>query len=233
MFRFLFVVCLAIMANAFVLPSRPAATAIMTRFAATLEESATKVYTQTCRTIIKNIEYGEQSRKYRRTVYSHDDWRQHRQTDRFVYYLRAMFSSGVYKNLAREVTAATAIATVVCLYNALVGGYVDFVGVQHDAIISNPSLALAGLPLAPFSLCTSSLGLLLVFRTNTSYQRWDEARKNWGMNINHTRDLVRMASAYYDTKSCVARTTCCRSQYACTLYMGFCSIHETSLITGR
>ena len=39
---------------------------------------------------------------------------------------------------------------------------------------------------------------LIVFRTNTSYKRWDEARKNWGMNINHTRDLVRMASAYYD-----------------------------------
>ena len=37
-----------------------------------------------------------------------------------------------------------------------------------------------------------------MFRTNTSYQRWDEARKNWGMNINHTRDLVRMANAYYD-----------------------------------
>ena len=37
-----------------------------------------------------------------------------------------------------------------------------------------------------------------VFRTNTSYQRWDEARKNWGMNINHTRDLVRMGNAYYD-----------------------------------
>ena len=39
---------------------------------------------------------------------------------------------------------------------------------------------------------------LIVFRTNTSYKRWDEARKNWGMNINHTRDLVRMANAYYD-----------------------------------
>ncbi len=38
----------------------------------------------------------------------------------------------------------------------------------------------------------------VVFRTNTSYQRWDEARKNWGMNINHTRDLVRMGNAYYD-----------------------------------
>jgi ion channel-forming bestrophin family protein len=41
--------------------------------------------------------------------------------------------------------------------------------------------------------------IILVFRTNTSYQRWDEARKNWGMNINHTRDLVRMANAYYDS----------------------------------
>lgn len=39
----------------------------------------------------------------------------------------------------------------------------------------------------------------VVFRTNTAYQRWDEARKNWGMNINHTRDLVRMGNAYYDS----------------------------------
>lgn len=45
------------------------------------------------------------------------------------------------------------------------------------------------LSLYPFSLA---------FRTDTAYQRWDEARKNWGMNINHTRDLVRMGNAYYD-----------------------------------
>lgn len=37
-----------------------------------------------------------------------------------------------------------------------------------------------------------------MFRTNAAYKRWDEARKNWGMNINHSRDLVRMASAFYD-----------------------------------
>jgi predicted membrane chloride channel (bestrophin family) len=40
--------------------------------------------------------------------------------------------------------------------------------------------------------------MITVFRTNTSYKRWDEARKNWGMNINHTRDLVRLGTAYYD-----------------------------------
>jgi predicted membrane chloride channel (bestrophin family) len=41
--------------------------------------------------------------------------------------------------------------------------------------------------------------IISVFRTNTAYRRWDEARKNWGMNINHTRDLVRMANTYYDS----------------------------------
>jgi ion channel-forming bestrophin family protein len=30
------------------------------------------------------------------------------------------------------------------------------------------------------------------------FERWDEARKNWGMNINHTRNLVRLGNAMYD-----------------------------------
>lgn len=40
-----------------------------------------------------------------------------------------------------------------------------------------------------------------VFRTNSSYNRWDEARKFWGLNINHTRDLNRMAAAWYGNQS--------------------------------
>ena len=40
-----------------------------------------------------------------------------------------------------------------------------------------------------------------MFRTNTSYNRWDEARKFWGLNINHTRDLNRMAAAWYGNDS--------------------------------
>lgn len=35
------------------------------------------------------------------------------------------------------------------------------------------------------------LGLLLVFRTNTSYERFWEGRKLWGSVINHTRNLAR------------------------------------------
>eukprot|EP00591_Stephanopyxis_turris_P011993 CAMPEP_0195517032 /NCGR_PEP_ID=MMETSP0794_2-20130614/9520_1 /TAXON_ID=515487 /ORGANISM="Stephanopyxis turris, Strain CCMP 815" /LENGTH=300 /DNA_ID=CAMNT_0040645763 /DNA_START=429 /DNA_END=1331 /DNA_ORIENTATION=+ len=80
-----------------------------------------------------------------------------------------------------------------------VGGYMDLEGVQHSALISSNFLPKLGLPIVAFTVVLPSISLLLVFRTNTSYKRWDEARKNWGMNINHTRDLVRMANTYYDS----------------------------------
>lgn len=141
---------------------------------------------------------GEAQRPFRRTVYTHDDWKKHRSQDRFIYYLQAILGSGVYDNLAREVLAVTAIATALVFYNGCAGGFTDLLGGKSPAVL--PDLPKLTLPLAAFTITSPSLGLLLVFRTNTSYQRWDEARKNWGMNINHTRDLTRMANAYYDDR---------------------------------
>lgn len=43
----------------------------------------------------------------------------------------------------------------------------------------------------PFNLTSFALSLLLVFRTNASYGRWDESRKLWGGVVNRTRDLTR------------------------------------------
>mmetsp|Transcript_23946 Transcript_23946/g.29458 ORF Transcript_23946/g.29458 Transcript_23946/m.29458 type:complete len:576 (+) Transcript_23946:244-1971(+) len=142
--------------------------------------------------------YGEESRQFRRTVYSHEDWVKHRSSNRFFRNLKSTTSSGIYKNLAKEVFATTAVATSVVAWNAIFGEYQDFLSVTHPGPLADTLLPVLALPLAPFTLSSPSLGLLLVFRTNTSYQRWDEARKNWGMNINHTRDLVRMGNAYYD-----------------------------------
>ena len=110
---------------------------------------------------IKDISYGEESRKYRRTVYTHDDWRKHRNPDRFLYYIVSFLSSGVYKNVGREVAFTTAIAAVVCLWNGLIGGFTDLDGVKHAAILSSSLLPLLSLPLAPFTLSSPSLGLLL------------------------------------------------------------------------
>lgn len=139
----------------------------------------------------------EDARRFRRTVYTHDDWKKHRQQDRFTTYLGSTFRSGIWENSKNEILITAAIATFLCVYNALRGGYTDFAGVAHAAPLPGQVL---GLPMSSFTLTGSSLGLLLTFRANTSYKRWDEARKNWGMNINHTRDLVRMANTYYDSE---------------------------------
>lgn len=144
------------------------------------------------------IGYGEESRQYRRTIYTHADWKKHRRENRFFYNLSTLLSSGIYKQIRRYVAVVTCISTVICVWNGLVSGFMGLqnTGVRGAALLAH--LPKLGLPLAPFSLAMPSLGLLLVFRTNTAYARWDEARKNWGLNINRTRDLMRMAAAFHE-----------------------------------
>ena len=109
--------------------------------------------------IVLQETYGEGSRKYRRTVYTHNEWVKHRSSDRFIRNLSSVFDSGVYKSLAKEVLATTGVASFLLLWNALTGGYTDLAGVQHEAIIDFlPTLTL---PLTPFTLLSPSLGLLL------------------------------------------------------------------------
>jgi ion channel-forming bestrophin family protein len=131
----------------------------------------------------KELSYGEESRKYRRTVYTHDDWVKHRSPERFTRNLMSTTNSGIYKNIGNEVLATTGVALFVVLWNMLTGTYTDFAGVEHLGILKDTILPVFSLPLAPFTLSSPSLGLLLVFRTNAGYQRWDEARKNWGYVI--------------------------------------------------
>lgn len=46
------------------------------------------------------------------------------------------------------------------------------------------------------SLVGVALGLLLVFRTNASYDRYWEGRKLWGAIVNDSRNLARLGTAY-------------------------------------
>ena len=48
-------------------------------------------------TATKDIPYGETSRQFRRTVYSHDDWVKHRSPNRFVKNIFSLVNSGIYK----------------------------------------------------------------------------------------------------------------------------------------
>ncbi|KAL3913498.1 MAG: hypothetical protein SGILL_006463 [Bacillariaceae sp.] len=64
-------------------------------------------------------------------------------------------------------------------------------------LITHPGAAeLMSIPLAPHSLMVSALSLLLVFKTNSAYQRFAEGRKIWETIINSARDLYRMMNLY-------------------------------------
>lgn len=140
------------------------------------------------------VPYGEKSRRFRRTVFSHGDWVDHRSSSsRIITNLSSMLFSGVVRQLRPQVLIVTSVAAIVLLWNMI-------------AVPSLPSLPLINriaLPPIPFTLSSPALGLLLVFRTNASYARWMEARNTWARMIAHGRNLIRMASVFSDDEEAV------------------------------
>ena len=112
----------------------------------------------------------------------HNEWKDHRSTGRFIDSVTSTLQSGVLRGRQDEVTAITAFAAALVGWNLLAGGVTGFGMVKHDPIL--PYLPVLSLPMTFFSITGSSLGLLLVFRTNAAYARWDDARKQWGSIIN-------------------------------------------------
>lgn len=78
-------------------------------------------------------------------------------------------------------------------------GWASFISVVHNILLSKGKTQLAAsicLPIVAHSLLVSSLGLLLVFRTNSSYQRFLEGRKIWERILSTSRNLSRMVTLY-------------------------------------
>ena len=134
------------------------------------------------------VPYGEESRKYRRTVYlGTDDWVEHRRSERIVANLWGIFFSGVVRQIRQQVFLVASVATAIVLLN------------QPDTgiVLDFPSL--------PFQLSSPALGLLLVFRTNSSYARWTLAHATWMKVVAQSRNAVRMASTFTDLSTPQAR----------------------------
>lgn len=141
------------------------------------------------------LPYGEKSRRFRRTYFTHEDWVHHRNSDRFFSNLVNTAKSGIVRQLTAEIGLVSLIAFTVCVYNALfVSGYDDWDGVMHDPLMNN--FPLLSLPLQPFTLSSPALALLLVFRTNSSFGRWSEGRQKWGSIVNQSRNIVRLGSGW-------------------------------------
>jgi hypothetical protein len=122
-----------------------------TKIASTIEDLTEDIYQS----------YGEESRKYRRTVYTHEDWVKHRSSNRFFRNLLSFANSGIYKSLFKEVVATTSVAALIVAWNMLFGEYQDFQSVTHNGPFHDSVIPILALPLAPFTLSSPSLGLLL------------------------------------------------------------------------
>jgi predicted membrane chloride channel (bestrophin family) len=141
----------------------------------------------------------ESNRKYKRTVFEKKDWKRHRSSDRYRNELINMPKSLVLRGISMQAFGVTMWSVIVILYNWLVlrlGPKIPYKLPFNIPLLSFPSL--------PMSLTSPSLGLLLVFRTNTAYERWKQGREAWSKVGAKTFDLVRQATAVIRDEALVA-----------------------------
>lgn len=91
------------------------------------------------------------------------------------------YSRQVMKTLTPTLIFMTIYSTAVCYL------YLDYF--QLPEIEFHPTIAM-------HSLLGIVLGLFLVFRTNSAYDRWWEGRRLWGGMVNSTRNLALKLNAY-------------------------------------
>jgi predicted membrane chloride channel (bestrophin family) len=136
-------------------------------------------------TIQASEEEREESRKLRRTIFTHTDWKRHRSSDRYFHELLKMPQSQVLRGLTLQAVGVALVSAVVVIYNVLM-----------ELKLLNWPIPLLTVPFLPLSITSSSLGLLLVFRTNTAYDRWKEARNLWSIISAKSFDIMRQTNAW-------------------------------------
>lgn len=121
-----------------------------------------------------------------RTVYNFQAWAAHRSTQRYLRHFMGLFRSRIVSGLRVPLLLIALESTLVCAYEAARNAQLlpaAFRSIQIRA----PML---------FSLSSFALSLLLVFRTNQSYARFDEGRRLWSVMANRCRDIMRQACSY-------------------------------------
>ncbi|KAG2451683.1 hypothetical protein HYH02_003463 [Chlamydomonas schloesseri] len=138
---------------------------------------------------VAQLARSELARKYFRTVYDFPQWQKHRSSYRFAERLFQLSQSHILQNALPAISWVTLVATLVASY----GYSYD----QHLLPDGLPSISPNASCSAFISNTSVALSLLLVFRTNSSYGRWDEARKMWGGLLNRSRDIMRQGATCF------------------------------------
>jgi ion channel-forming bestrophin family protein len=88
---------------------------------------------------------------------------------------------------------------VVCIYSAIIAH------IEINVLHLTDKSYLKNIPLM-HSLLGIVISILLVFRTNTAYDRWWEGRKLWGSLVNNSRNLAMKLSAMLPPEEQAQRT---------------------------
>ncbi|XP_075510821.1 voltage-dependent chloride channel 1, chloroplastic-like isoform X1 [Primulina tabacum] len=126
----------------------------------------------------------------KRSLYDHEKWVQHRSSSRHVRHFLSSLSSRVILSLVPPVIVFTSFAVIIASYNTAV--YMGWLP-EFFPILRAPSL--------PYQLTAPALALLLVFRTEASYSRYEEGKKAWTKVIAGTNDLARQVIASVSSPS--------------------------------
>ena len=117
-------------------------------------------------------------------------WNSHRSSSRYVRHMLGIFGSQTVRSLTHPLLSTAGVATVVCFYEDLL----------KDGIFPEYFSSFM-MPTAPFDLTSFALALLLVFRTNTSYDRWLEVGMVWSGLANRARDTMRQVISHLSDAS--------------------------------
>jgi putative membrane protein len=139
----------------------------------------------------------EEARRYFRSVYDFAAWQKHRSPYRYFSRLLLIPQSHILQNIVPSVMWVMLVAASVGVYTTARNE--GFISESFPDISSNTACTTF------ISQTSVALSLLLVFRTNSSYARWDEVRKMWGGLLNRSRDLALQTSAYTPSENVVAK----------------------------
>lgn len=117
-----------------------------------------------------------------RPLYTPEDWRSHRSSLRHLRHLFSSLSSRVILSLIPPVFSLTTFAAFISLYNTAV--LLEWLPNSIFPVLKASSL--------PYQLTAPALALLLVFRTEASYSRFEEGRKVWMKVISGAGELASM-----------------------------------------
>ena len=135
--------------------------------------------------------------------YNPHEWRSH---------LLDIRGSLVREIIGRVMTVVAWSALVVAVMRGI--DYYSNEKIDHD-------LEFLAIPITAHTLLGAAISFLLVFRTNSSYDRFWEGRKLWGAIVNETRNLARLACVHL-----AADAALCHEVVRWTIAFAYASMHR-------